>query len=59
MLRYLLFSAKMKYQKTPGSYGTDQCDLFLGRVELLEKLVAANVSYIPTMQQLTQMDMLR
>ena len=59
MIRYLLFIAKLKYQESLDGYGTDRCDLFLGRVDLLEKLLMANVKYIPSMQQLTQMDTLR
>ena len=55
MLRFLLFSAKLKYQQSTH----EQCDLFLSRVDLLETLVQANASYIPSMQQLTQIDVLR
>ncbi len=59
VLKFMLFHAKMKFLKAGDNTGVAQCDAYLGRIDLLKLLVAANCSYVPSIQQLTKMDSLR
>ena len=59
MLKYLLFNAKIKFLSVMDTKGVDQCDMCIGRIDLLNLLVVANCSHIPSVHQLTKLDSLR
>ena len=58
-MKHLLVSAKVKFHGVHDSVGVSQCDLCLDRVKVIDLLVANSIQYIPSVQQLTQMDKLR
>lgn len=59
ILKYLLFHAKVKLQKVGDNSGVGLCDQYLARLDLLTLLVKDNCPYIPSMQQLTKVEILR
>ena len=59
MMKYLLFNAKIKFLSVMDNDAVDQCDMCMGRVDLLNLLIVANCAYVPSIQQLTKLDSLR
>ena len=59
MLKSLLFSAKIKFVSASHNSGLEQCEIYLDRVNLLDLLVTHNCVHIPSVQQLTKIDVVR
>ncbi|XP_013400771.1 zinc finger FYVE domain-containing protein 26-like [Lingula anatina] len=59
MMKYLLFNAKMKFLSCGNSNGIAQCEMYSGRVEMLNLLVASHCKHIPSLQKLTQLETVR
>jgi len=59
MIRYLLFSAKLKMMKAGETQGVELCDTYLGHVDLMKFLVESNCGDIPSLRDLMHPDSAR
>ncbi|KAH9515330.1 hypothetical protein Btru_014177, partial [Bulinus truncatus] len=59
VMKQLVFHAKLDFVDTHDVDMMDQCDLYLGRVDLLQVMVEANYQDLPTIRELTKQDSVR
>jgi hypothetical protein len=59
MVKYLLMHAKVKFVSAGDNAGVSRCEVYSDRIQLLELLVSSGSTWIPSIESLTKMDILR
>ncbi|BFZ12118.1 hypothetical protein BsWGS_15157 [Bradybaena similaris] len=59
VMKQLLFQAKLDFLHAGNTGLTELCEVYLGRVDLLNVMVKANYQDLPTIQELTKQDSVR
>lgn len=59
VMKQLLFQAKLDFLQTGDTGMTELCEVYLGRVDLLDIMVKANYQELPTIKELTKQDTVR
>ncbi|XP_005113539.2 zinc finger FYVE domain-containing protein 26, partial [Aplysia californica] len=59
VMKQLLFQAKLDFLSSSSTGMSEQCELYLARVDLLRVMVEANYQDLPTVRELTKQDTVR